>query len=657
MDASSLEHVEPGRRTVAAVYLSGDTRAFRPTLRSLADHVGGPVLLGGPAAATMELPEHLYTAVLPGTTPAALAEAAWEEYRCDVLFVSDAVLVPPGLLDAVHEIEDMDIRAATVSFLTNAAAFLSFPWPGVPTDAPPGGHDEVSITRLLRSTPPLPRPVPVPMAEGGCVVLTAAGLSLVRPVDGAYGTVGQMLRDFSLNARRRGFLSFLDARTFVARSSDLSVYPSPVMLSAEVVDDWLETRHPFVRELLAAETAVGSPLDIALHAARAKVEGLRVVIDGACLGPYEMGTQVATIALVRALAERDDVEEVRVVVAHHIPVYAREALSGPKITVVFRSEMAALPPGDIAHRPYQPEPLFRVSEWRPAARRLLVGMLDLIAYQVGAYHRSPQEWLRYRSSIGRVLSSVDGVVVNSQDVRLHIELEALPVDPSRLWVVPLGMDHLSGREEARMPAELASRGFVHQEFVLTLGANYSHKNRDLAIRAHRELRRRRPDLALVVAGARVPHGSSRLNESEYRSEDGVFDLPGVTSEERNWLFRHASVALYPTSAEGFGLVPVEVARFGTPIVYVGFGSLREISGDPPVAAVDWDPRSLAAAVEALLGDPELARAQVAATLAAGEKYTWAQTAADLVAVYREVLARPAAGGNYDGPQAEGRIHE
>ncbi|MGH2687676.1 MAG: glycosyltransferase [Actinomycetota bacterium] len=639
------------------MYLSGDTRAFRPTLQSLAEHVGGHVVLGGPGADAMDLPHHLYTAVLPGTTPASLVEAVWAQHRCDVLLVSDAVLVPPGLLEGVHEIEDMDIRAATVSFLSNAAAFLSFPWPGVPTDAPPGGHDEVSVTRLLRSTPPTPGPVPVPMAEGGCVVLTAAGLSLVRPVDGPDGTVAQMVRDFSLNARRRGFLSFLDAQTFVARSSDLSVFPSPAMLSAGVVDDWLATRHPFLRELLAAETAVGSPLDIALHAARGKVEGLRVVIDGACLGPHEMGTQVATLSLVRSLAERNDVEEVRVVVDHHIPAYAREPLSNPKISVVHRSALAALPPGDIAHRPYQPEPLFSVAEWRPAARRLLVGMLDLIAYQIGSYHRSPQEWLRYRSSIRSVLSSADGVVVNSQDVRLHIELEALPVDPSRLWVVPLGMDHLSGGEEARMPAELASRGFAHQEFVLTLGANYSHKNRDLAIRAHRELRRRRPELVLVLAGARVPHGSSRLNESGYRSEDGVFDLPGVTSEERNWLFRHASVALYPTSAEGFGLVPVEVARFGTPIVYVGFGPLREISGDPPVAAVDWDPRSLAAAVEALMGDPELARGQVAATLAAGEKYTWARTAADLVAVYREVLARPAAGGNYDGPQVEGRTHE
>ncbi|MGH2721707.1 MAG: glycosyltransferase, partial [Actinomycetota bacterium] len=387
------------------------------------------------------------------------------------------------------------------------------------------------------------------------------------------------------------------------------------------------------------------------------VEGLRIVIDGACLGPYEMGTQVATISLVRSLAARDDVEEVRVVVHHEVPAYARETLSAPKTFVVHRSALATMPAADIAHRPYQPEPLFRVSEWRPAARRLLVGMLDLIAYQIGSYHRSPQEWLRYRASIERVLASVDGVVVNSQDVRLHMELEALPVDPSRLWVVPLGMDHLTGQEEARMPAELATRGFAHQEFVLTLGANYSHKNRDLAIRAHRELRKNRPDLALVLAGPRVPHGSSRLNESEYRSAEGVFDLPGLTSEERNWLFRHASVALYPTSAEGFGLVPVEVARFGTAIVYVGFGSLREISGDPPVAAVDWDPRSLAAAVEALLGDPELARAQVAATLAAGEKYTWAQTAADLVAVYREVLARPAAGGNYDGAQAEGRTDE
>lgn len=631
---------------VAAVHLHGDVRTFLPTLRSLAAHVPGPVVVGGQDPEGL-LPADVYAESIPGTSPAGLLRAVWDRYRCDVLFVSDGVLVPPGVLDRVREIRDLDVRAATVCFLSNAAAFASFPGIGCPGEQPAAGHDEASITRRLRSTPPAPPPVPVPLAEGGCVVLTAAALSAVVPKDGPGGTAAETVRDFSLSARRRGFLCYLDAGTFVTRPSDLSVEPLARLVATEVLDDWLVARHPFAPALVAAETAPDSPLDLALHTARSKITGLRIVIDGACLGPHETGTQVATLSVVQALAARDDVAEVMVAIGHRPPAYAERALSSPKTVVVPLTALGRMPKADVAFRPYQPEPLFRVEPWRKAARRVLVGILDLIAYQAPGYFGTPDEWARYRASIRGVVGQVDGVVVNSQDVRRHVGLECLPVEESRLYVVPLGTDHLTGDEPARMPSELAARGFAGEEFVLTLGANYSHKNRDLAVRAHRILRQRRPDLVLVLAGAHVPHGSSAVSEAESGPGDGVYDLPNVTSAERNWLFRHAAAVLYPTSAEGFGLVPIEVARFGTPTVYVGFGPLREITGQPPVTAPDWDPDALAEAVDALMSDPELARAQVAATLGAGEKYSWSQTAVELVDVFRQMLARPSAGSGYD----------
>jgi glycosyltransferase involved in cell wall biosynthesis len=629
-----------GGDVVVAVYVKGDGHTFGPTLRSLAEHLEGPVVVGGRELDVATLPEGLYADALPGVTPAALVEETWRRHGTDVLVVSDAVMVPPGFLERARGIVEQDVRAATVSFFSNAAAYLSFPVPNKPVDRPLSG-DEISITRRLRSTSPAPNPVPIPVAAGACVLLTSAALSILGPPsDGPGGSVAEMVQDFCLEARRRGFLSYLDASTYCARPSDLSVEPIEVLVDGTVVGPWAAGRHPFAAHLLDVESGRETPLDVAFHGARAKFEGLCLLIDGACFGPHEMGTQVGTLSLIRALAQRDDVSEIRIVSKDVVPAYARDVFADPKIRFLKPDQLAPLLQADIAHRPYQPEPLFRPEPFRWSARRTLVSILDLIAYQIGSYHKSPEEWLRYRASMQRTLGLMDGVIANSRDVRRHIELECLPVEPSRLWVVPPGTDHLTGEEPARMPPELASRGFASEEFVLVIGANYSHKNRDLAIQAHREMRRRRPGLALVLAGARVPHGSSRLSEERWMPADGVFDVPGVTSEERNWLERHAAVVLYPTSAEGFGLIPFEAARLGTPTVYVSFGSLREAAGHPPVAPSDWDPRRLAAAVEALLDDPELARAQVAAALAAGEKYTWRQAAADLVEIYRELLARP-----------------
>jgi len=149
-----------------------------------------------------------------------------------------------------------------------------------------------------------------------------------------------------------------------------------------------------------------------------------------------------------------------------------------------------------------------------------------------------------------------------------------------------------------------------------------------------------------MAGPTVPYGSSQLAEANFllhhgeTLESGVFLLPDLPSSERNWLIRHADLVLYPSSAEGFGLVPYEAARFGTPTLFTRFGPLQELAPDIPVAAEDWSPETLAAAADSLLSDPAQTRAQVESCLAAGAKYTWAATAESLTGLYRHVMALP-----------------
>lgn len=661
--------VESAPGVVAAVWIADRPENFIPTLRSLVQHARVPVVVGGRHPDLAGLPRDLFAELLEDVTPAELVNRVWGRHRADVLFVSDAVVVPPDFLAGAREIGARDIRAGTVSFLSNTAAYLSFP----PDDGPrlrmPDGHDEVSITRRLRSLSPVLDPVPVPVAAGACSLLTAGALSAVGPLsdgpagpsgpEAVHGPAAELVQDFSLQAGRRGFISFLDPGTFYTRPTDLSVEPRHRLEAREVVGDWAARRHPHARALVADAARPGSPLGLAMRCARAKVLGLEVLVDGVCFGAPEMGTQVSTLALVRALAASDEVARVQVRAPAGIPAYASSLVADPKIRVVGTGPAGAdgwadVAEADVAHRPYQPDDKFLPELWRARAGRLVVTFLDLIAYQIGSYHDGAGDWFKYRNAVKRVLASADAVVTISQDVRRHIELERLPVEPSRLTVVPIGTDHLSGDEPGRMPRELLSRGFAAEEFVLTLGANFSHKNRDLAMRAHAHLREHRPSLALVLAGTHVPYGSSRVSEARVPVVAGIYDLPDLTSQERNWLLRHASVVLYPTSAEGFGLVPFEAARFGTPTVHVGFGPLREFGGEPPVAPLDWDPRSLAGAVESLLADPELARAQIAAALAAAGKHTWAEAASDLAGLYRAVLARgPAATEPVppDGPDA------
>ena len=216
----------------------------------------------------------------------------------------------------------------------------------------------------------------------------------------------------------------------------------------------------------------------------------------------------------------------------------------------------------------QPDLWFSVDHWRSVANRVVVTYLDLIAYRIGSYHVDFDAWSRYRTAIRRGAAEADALTTISEDVKRQVELERLPIDPDRLEAIPFGTEHLRGDEAATIPDELVARGFIEGQFILCLGTDYTHKNRDLALSTVAELRRRGWPHALVMAGATVADGSSRLSETKARIKEqvvldrDVYTLPDVTSAERNWLMRHADLVLYPTSAEGFGLVPMRLPDSG-----------------------------------------------------------------------------------------------
>jgi glycosyltransferase involved in cell wall biosynthesis len=614
---------------------------------------GIEVFAGGPSADSVTQFRDVGCQCLVAVSPADLLNQVWAQRRVPILAVGDAVTVPENFLGRALRMMDDDLRVGSVSFLSNDAGFLSFPDRNEPCIRPPDGHDARSLTRALRGLGPHEQATPIPTAVGAAILLAPSALGLVGGfVPGPRSELMGSIADFAARARARGFVHLLDPSAYYVRHRAAGDAPYRIGTTDDLHPDdrhWVHTLYPNEVYFVDHEARSNrSPLALAHGVARAKALGIRVVVDGSYLGPIETGTQVSALATIEALSRRRDVREVVVAMRSDIPRYAREVLSLPKVTPrgTDFNTLEGIGHCDVAHRMIQPDQWFSVDRWRTTADRVVVSILDLIAYRNGAYHENVGDWLAYREAIRSGAAAADAVAVISEDVKVQVELERLPVDPERLHAIPFGTEHLTGDEPIEVPRELLARGFIDGQFILVLGTDYVHKNRDLALEVLAELRQRGHSHALVMAGPTVPHGSSRLSEATRKLhgippvDSEVYLLPDVPSAERNWLMHHADLVLYPSSAEGFGLVPFEAARFGTPSLFTRFGPLQEMAPDVPVAAEDWSPEALAAAADALLSDPAQARVQVESCLDAGAKYTWAATAERLTDLYRDVLSLP-----------------
>ncbi|MBM3135601.1 MAG: glycosyltransferase family 4 protein, partial [Chloroflexi bacterium] len=98
----------------------------------------------------------------------------------------------------------------------------------------------------------------------------------------------------------------------------------------------------------------------------------------------------------------------------------------------------------------------------------------------------------------------------------------------------------------------------------------------------------------------------------------------------------ASVFVFPSLYEGFGLPPLEAMACGTPVVCSNASSLPEVCGEAALLVEPMDVQGLAQAMERVLSDEPLRATLRARGLAQAAKFSWERAARETLAVYREV---------------------
>ncbi len=147
---------------------------------------------------------------------------------------------------------------------------------------------------------------------------------------------------------------------------------------------------------------------------------------------------------------------------------------------------------------------------------------------------------------------------------------------------------------------------------------------------------------LVIAGAwdsRYPEPRQQVEALEL--ENAVRFLGPVPEADLPALYSGATLFVFPSLYEGFGLPPLEAMACGTPVIASNASSLPEVVGEAGILIDPHDVRALTEAMRRALTDEQLRKELQIKGLDRAKQFTWERAAQETLEVYRLSKARVA----------------
>ena len=232
----------------------------------------------------------------------------------------------------------------------------------------------------------------------------------------------------------------------------------------------------------------------------------------------------------------------------------------------------------------------------------------------------------------------DALISVSESTRLDM-IRLLEIDPGKIITTHLGVDSsFKVIDDEILLLEVVSKYSLPENFILYLGTIEPRKNLPLLISAYKQLVDGGIAHKLVLVGKYGWMYHEVLDLIKKLDLQSMVVITGyIPQDDLPLIYNLASLFVYPTIYEGFGLPALEAMACGVPVITSRIASLPEIVGDAGyLVSVDHE-GELIEAMGQVLEDIDLQEELIHKGLDRSELFTWERTAQLTQTVYRKVL--------------------
>lgn len=237
------------------------------------------------------------------------------------------------------------------------------------------------------------------------------------------------------------------------------------------------------------------------------------------------------------------------------------------------------------------------------------------------------------------IKKADKIIAVSKNTKKDI-IEQYNIPSDKITVIYNGINNdYKVIDKSDIINKIKKKYNLSNEFILYLGTLEPRKNITNLIKAYSLYKSKlNNEIKLVIAGGKgwLYEDVFSLVEEKQLEEDVVF-TGYVDEEDIVPLYNAATLFVYPSLYEGFGLPPLEAMACGTPVITSNVSSLPEVVGD---AAITVDPHNinkLSQAINRILDNENLQNEMIQKGIERSKKFTWEKTARETIKIYEKVL--------------------
>jgi glycosyltransferase involved in cell wall biosynthesis len=266
----------------------------------------------------------------------------------------------------------------------------------------------------------------------------------------------------------------------------------------------------------------------------------------------------------------------------------------------------------------------------------VVTIHDLIFLRYPEYYK-PIDRAIYRFKFGLACRNADKIIAVSECTKRDI-VSFFGISAEKIRVVYQGCHPAYGADvpEERKRAVVEKYG-LPPRFLLNVGSIESRKNLLLAVKA---LKNVPDDIHLVAVGK----STSYQREVEmYAEKSGLSPrlhlLNDVTFEDLPVIYRLASVFVYPSFFEGFGIPVIEALSSGVPVIAATGSCLEEAGGPGSIYVNPNDDTELSKRIIEILNDAELSKTMVETGMEYVKRFSEETIASEIMKVYDSLIIK------------------